>query len=65
MASRLDTVHLVRADLTEARDFLSKAEDRLRGRGIFVPRSEESAQNTIRILERATQRLRRSFRLDN
>ena len=61
MPSRIDTLKIAQADLSEAESYLGKVDTALRGASIFAGTPTHNARLAVQILEKTTRRLKRSF----
>ncbi len=63
MPSRLDTLKIAQADLSEAESYLGKADTALRGASVFQGNPAYNARLAVQILEKVNRRIKRSFDL--
>ena len=61
MTSREDTLKIAQADLSEAESFLHRADNALRGNGIYGRNPAYQTRLAVGLLEKTTRRLKRSF----
>ncbi len=64
MASRADTLKLARVDLEEAKTFLSRADDALRGHTIYGRTCTTQVRFATQTLDKVSRRLRRAFNIE-
>ncbi len=64
MTSKADALKLANVDLDEVKAVLSKADNALRGNGIWGRNPAHHVNQAALMLDKVTRRLRRSFPLD-